>query len=201
MIQLVKHICDIVNPVDYYKVVFPDANWDQGPDEVRVLSPFIHETEPSFSINRKNGKWRRKEVTDNKVYYPNLFFASDGVPYVTYNANHKVKIAWADDVRGEDWTEKTLAVDYHGKNYYGYFDDDDAFHSTFAAVRDPDDTRLGFREYWKKSGQWQKKLRNSGKTYSTLASIIPAINSLDNVYIVATQKSGKEYKIVYNWLK
>ncbi len=150
---------------------------------------------------RKNGKWRRKEVTDNKAYYPSLFFASDGVPYVTYNANHKVKIAWADDSRGEDWMEKALIVDYHGKNYYGYFDDDDVFHSTFAAVRDSDDTRLGFREYWKKSGQWQKKLRNSGKTYSTLTSIIPAINSLDNVYIVATQKSGKEYKIVYDRLK
>jgi len=57
MSSILAYIRDYVNPEDYYSWQFPEIRWSVGSDEARVFSPFLVETAPSFSVNKKTGAW------------------------------------------------------------------------------------------------------------------------------------------------
>ena len=57
MNKIIQYIVEKVDPKRYYKTIFPEAQWTGINNEARVLSPFISEKTPSFSINGDTGAW------------------------------------------------------------------------------------------------------------------------------------------------
>ena len=57
MPSILKYIKDNVSAEEYYSWQFPEIRWNVGSDEARVMSPFLIEETPSFSVNRKTGAW------------------------------------------------------------------------------------------------------------------------------------------------
>ena len=56
MNSLIQYVILNIDPKEYYKTIFPDASWGSS-NEARVMSPFVVEKVPSFSINGETGAW------------------------------------------------------------------------------------------------------------------------------------------------
>jgi 5S rRNA maturation endonuclease (ribonuclease M5) len=61
--SLIQYVINHIDPKQYYITVFPSAKWGAS-NEARVLSPFITEKVPSFSINGETGAWYSFSASD-----------------------------------------------------------------------------------------------------------------------------------------
>lgn len=66
MSSLLKYIKENVSAEEYYSWQFPEIRWSVGSDEARVMSPFLVEEAPSFSVNRKSGAWHSFCAADER---------------------------------------------------------------------------------------------------------------------------------------